>query len=162
LPLNKIGNINQVKKAAHLLEQEFEREPTPEEIAEYLAVPVEEVNASLLTTARHISFDCPFSEEDDITLMDVFENKNAPSTDESLVNFESLHIEIRRSLKALSERQKEVICFFYGIGIDHPLSLEDIGERYSLTRERVRQIKEKAITKLRSIPACNELKSFLG
>jgi RNA polymerase primary sigma factor len=112
--------------------------------------------------SRHISVDSPLSEEEDGTLIDVLVNENAPKTDEWLVKHESLRMDIDRSLQSLSARQKEVVCFFYGIGVDHPLSLEDIGQRYSLTRERVRQIKEKAITKLRATPTCKELKGYLG
>jgi len=96
------------------------------------------------------------------TLIDVLVNENADTTDERLVHTESLSIEIARSLRSLTERQKNVLCYFYGIGVDHPMSLEDIGERYSLTRERVRQIKDKAITKLRSTSRCKELKVYLG
>jgi RNA polymerase primary sigma factor len=111
---------------------------------------------------RHISVDCPLSDGEENTLIDVLVNDNADRTDERLVHHESLKLEIDRSLRALTERQKNVICFFYGIGVDHPLSLEDIGERYSLTRERVRQIKDKAITKLRTTSRCKELKVYLG
>jgi RNA polymerase primary sigma factor len=162
VPVNVMGLKNQVGKASLLLEQEFEREPTSEELADHLNLPFDEVTSMLMLHSRHISVDSPLSEEDDGTLIDIMVNENAPKTDGLLVNDESLHMDIHRSLRALSERQKEVVCLFYGIGADHPLSLEDIGQRYSLTRERVRQIKEKAISKLRAAPACKELKGYLG
>jgi RNA polymerase primary sigma factor len=106
--------------------------------------------------------DTPMSEGEDSTLLDVMENPNAEKTDADLDHKESLIIEIDRSLKTLTERQKEVICFFFGIGVDHPMSLEDIGEKFNLTRERVRQIKDKAITKLRAANRCKMLRTYLG
>jgi len=162
LPLNKVGLTNRISKAFQMLEQEFEREPTAEEIADMLEIKTEEVAATLNMSTRHISVDSPLSDGEENTLIDVLENTNAPRTDEFLVHHESLRMEIDRSLQTLTERQKDVICFFYGIGIDHPLSLEDIGERYHLTRERVRQIKDKAITKLRTTSRCRQLRVYLG
>lgn len=162
LPLNKVGLTNRITKAYQMLEQEFEREPTTEELADTLEVSVEEVATTLMLSARHVSVDGPICEGEENTLIDVLVNGNAANTDEKLVHEESLKMEIDQSLKALTERQKNVVCFFYGIGVDHPLSLEDIGERYSLTRERVRQIKDKAITKLRTTTRCKELKMYLG
>jgi len=162
LPLNKVGLTNRISKAYQMLEQEFEREPTTEELAELLEITSEEVATTLMMGTRHVSVDTPLGEGDDNTLIDILINNNAEQADEHLVHGESLKIEIDRSLQALTERQKNVICFFYGIGVDHPLSLEDIGERYSLTRERVRQIKDKAITKLRTTSRCKELKVYLG
>ena len=162
LPLNKVGLTNRISKAYSQLEQEFEREPTPEELAFLLGIEVEEVAATLGLSARHVSMDQPLSDGEDGTLMDVMINHNAINTDDALVVKDSLHTEIERSLSTLTERQKEVIRFFFGLGIDHPLSLEDIGERFSLTRERVRQIKDKAITKLRTASRCKLLKSYLG
>ncbi|HEX8279368.1 MAG TPA: RNA polymerase sigma factor RpoD/SigA [Segetibacter sp.] len=161
VPLNKVGLNNQVGKASQLLEQELEREPSSEEVANYLNISTEEVTAMLKMNSRHVSVDSPFAGEEDVTLIDVLVNENAPKADERLVKHESLHKDINRSLQTLTHRQKEVVCFFYGIGFDHPLSLEDIGRHYSLTRERVRQIKEKAITKLRTIPTCKDLKGYL-
>lgn len=162
LPLNKVGLTNRISRAYQLLEQEFEREPMAEELADFLQITLEEVLAALMMSTRHVSVDCPLSEGEDNTLIDVLVNDNACKTDEKLVHEESLKMEIDRSLRLLTERQKNVVCYFYGIGVDHPLSLEDIGERYSLTRERVRQIKDKAITKLRSTSRCKELKVYLG
>ena len=162
LPLNKVGLTNRISKAYSLLEQEFEREPTPEEVANLLQMDVDEVAATMSISSRHISMDQPLSDGEDSTLIDVLINKNASPTDDNLTQTDSLNTEIERSLSTLTERQKQVIRFFFGIGIDHPLSLEDIGERFSLTRERVRQIKDKAITKLRTTSRCNLLRDFLG
>jgi RNA polymerase primary sigma factor len=162
LPLNKVGLTNRISKAYQMLEQEFEREPTSEELADHLEISAEEVSSTLLMGIRHVSVDSPLSDGEENTLMDVLINVNAARADERLDHHESLKLEIDRSLKTLTERQKNVLCFFYGIGVDHPLSLEDIGERYHLTRERVRQIKDKAINKLRSTSRCKQLKVYLG
>ena len=162
LPLNKVGLTNRISKAYQQLEQEYEREPTPEELADMLEISIDEITATMSVGFRHVSMDTPLSEGEDGTLMDVMENPNAERTDEKLVHHESLRLEINRSLGTLTERQKEVICFFFGIGVDHPLSLEDIGARFHLTRERVRQIKDKAITKLRSTNRSKHLRFYLG
>lgn len=162
LPLNKVGLTNRISKAYQQLEQEFEREPTAEELSELLEISTEEISAALNMATRHISMDSPLCDGEDNTLMDVLVNPNATRTDEKLEHYESLQVEIERSLKTLTERQKDVLCYFYGIGVDHPLSLEDIGERYSLTRERVRQIKDKAINKLRTTSRCKQLRVYLG
>ena len=162
LPLNKVGLSNRVSKAYQQLEQEFEREPTSEELAELLDVGVDEVVASLNVSNRHISMDSPLFEGDDDSLVDVMENTNAERTDVMLEHHESLRLEVEMSLLILTERQKEILCYFFGIGVDHPLSLEDIGTRYNLTRERVRQIKDKAIAKLKSTSRCKQLRVFLG
>jgi len=162
LPRNKVGLTNRIQKAFSTLEQQFEREPSAEELAEMLDMDLEEVSATLGISARHVSMDTPLSEGEDNTLLDVLENPNAEKTDGDLDHRESLKTEIDRSLKTLTERQKEVICFFFGIGVDHPMSLEDIGEKFNLTRERVRQIKDKAITKLRATNRCKLLRTYLG
>ena len=162
LPLNKVGLTNRISKAYQQLEQEFEREPTAEELSDLLEISTEEISAALSMATRHISMDSPLSDGEDNTLIDVLVNHNATRTDEKLEHYESLQLEIERSLNSLTERQKDVLCYFYGIGVDHPLSLEDIGERYSLTRERVRQIKDKAINKLRTTSRCKQLKVYLG
>ena len=161
LPLNKVGLSNRISKAYSLLEQEFEREPSAEELATFLEMDIEEVRATLGAGIRHVSMDQPLMDGEDNTLMDVMINPNAIGTDFEVLNA-SLKTEIERSLSTLSERQKDVIRFFFGIGIDHALSLEDIGERFNLTRERVRQIKDKAITKLRTASRCKILKGYLG
>jgi RNA polymerase primary sigma factor len=162
LPLNKVGLTNRISKAYQQLEQEFEREPTAQELAEVLDIGIEEITATMSAGFRHVSMDSPLTDGEDGTLMDMMENPNAERTDEKLVHHESLRMEIERSLRTLTERQKEVVCYFFGIGVDHPLSLEDIGERFHLTRERVRQIKDKAITKLRSTSRCKHLRLYLG
>jgi RNA polymerase primary sigma factor len=162
LPLNKVGLTNRVQKAYSQLEQQFEREPSAEELADLLQMDLEEVAATLSISTRHVSVDTPLSEGEDNTLLDVLENTNTERTDANLDHKESLKMEIDRSMKALTERQKEVICYFFGIGVDHPMSLEDIGERFHLTRERVRQIKDKAITKLRTTNRSKHLRTYLG
>lgn len=162
LPLNKVGLTNRISKAYSQLEQEFEREPTPEELAFLLEIETEEVAATLGVAARHVSMDSPLADGEESTLIDVLHNPNADSSDKELEVYESLNTEITRSLSTLTERQKDVIRYFFGIGVDHPLSLEDIGERFNLTRERVRQIKDKALTKLRSASRCKLLRSYLG
>ncbi|MCB0639193.1 MAG: sigma-70 family RNA polymerase sigma factor, partial [Lewinella sp.] len=150
LPLNKVGSLNKINKAFSELEQEFEREPSPEELAEQLEIPTEEVETTLGVAARHVSMDAPFVEGEDNSLLDVLENTATPETDAALEYRESLRREIERSLSTLTERQCDVIKLYFGIGVEHPMSLEDIGEKFGLTRERVRQIKDKAINKLRS------------
>ena len=162
LPLNKVGLTNRIQKTYSQLEQQFEREPSAEELAEALEMDIEEVAASMGISARHVSMDSPMSDGEENTLLDVLENPNAEKTDGDLVYKESLKTEIERSLTTLTERQKEVICYFFGIGVDHPMSLEDIGEKFSLTRERVRQIKDKAITKLKTNTRCQVLRTYLG
>ncbi|HMR92017.1 MAG TPA: sigma factor-like helix-turn-helix DNA-binding protein, partial [Chitinophagaceae bacterium] len=144
------------------LEQQFEREAAAEELADRLEMDLEELSASLNIASRHVSMDTPISEGEDGTLLDILENPNAEKTDMELEHIQSLKTEIDRSLKTLTERQKEVICYFFGIGVDHPMSLEDIGEKFNLTRERVRQIKDKAITKLRTTNRCRQLRVYLG
>jgi RNA polymerase primary sigma factor len=162
LPLNKVGLTNRIQKAYSQLEQEFEREPSAEELAEVLELDIEEVSSTLGIAARHVSMDTPLSEGEENTLIDVLENPNAERAETNIEHKESLKQEIDRSLRTLTERQKEVICFFFGIGVDHPMSLEDIGDKFNLTRERVRQIKDKAITKLRSNSRSKMLRSYLG
>ena len=162
LPLNKVGLTNRIQKAYSQLEQEFEREPSPEELADLLELDADEISATLGIGARHISMDTPLSEGEDNTLIDVLENPNAERAEENIEHKESLKQEIDRSLKTLTERQKEVICFFFGLGVDHPMSLEDIGARFNLTRERVRQIKDKAITKLKTNSRSKALRTYLG
>ena len=161
LPLNKVGLTNRISKAFSLLEQEFEREPTAEELATLLEIDIEEVSATLGMNVRHVSMDQPLFDGEDSTLIDVMINPNAISTDIELAKA-SIRTEIDRSLSTLNQRQKEVIRFFFGLGVEHSLSLEDIGERFNLTRERVRQIKDKAITTLRGTGRSSLLRSYLG
>ena len=162
LPLNKVGLNSRISKAYQQLEQEFEREPTPEELAHLLEMDLEEVTATMNVSIRHISMDTPLSDGEDSTLMDVMCNPNADMADMNLEHYESLKTEIERSMLALTERQKAILCYFFGIGIDDALSLEDIGTRFNLTRERVRQIKDKALNKLKSNTRSKHLKVYLG
>ncbi len=162
LPLNKVGLANRINKAYQQLEQEYEREPSVEELAEMLDLEIEEISSTLSIGSRHVSMDSPLSDGEESTLVDVMENPNSESADGELDHKQSLTQEIERSLNTLTERQQEVLRFFFGIGVDHPMSLEDIGERFSLTRERVRQIKDKAITRLRNTSRSKHLRSYLG
>jgi RNA polymerase primary sigma factor len=162
LPLNKVGLSNKISKAYSQLEQEYEREPSTEELAEMLEIGTEEVETTLGVAARHVSVDAPFVDSEDNTLLDVLENPNSDAADSELSHYDSLRCEIERSLGTLTDRQRDVIKLYFGIGVEHPMSLEDIGEKFSLTRERVRQIKDKAITKLRTTTRCQLLKSYLG
>ncbi len=162
LPLNKVGLTNRISRAFSQLEQEYEREPTAEELAFFLDIDADEVSDTLSVAARHVSMDSPLADGEENTLIDVLENTNAETTDRRIAFNESLKKEIDRSLSTLTERQKDVIRYFFGLGVDHPLSLEDIGVHFHLTRERVRQIKDKALTKLRVHSRCKLLKAYLG
>ena len=162
LPLNKVGLTNRISRAYQQLEQEFERAPTSEELAGLLGVDIEEIVATMSVASRHVSMDSPLSDGEENTLMDVMANGNAESADQKVMFNDSLSQEIQRSLTVLTPRQKEVICYFYGIGMSESISLEDIGEKYCLTRERVRQIKDKALTKMRTTSRCNLLREYMG
>ncbi len=162
LPLNKVGLTNRISRAYSYLEQEYERTPSAEELAFFLDMDIDEVTATMNVSARHVSMDSPLSDGEESTLIDVMVNGNADMADKQIAFKDSLKTEVKRSLSILTERQKEVICFFYGIGFDQPMSLEDIGARYSLTRERVRQIKDKALTTLRTASRSNLLKEYMG
>lgn len=162
LPLNKVGSLNKINKAFSELEQTFEREPSPEELAELLEITTDEVETTLGVAARHVSMDAPFVEGEDNSLLDVLENNSMPGTDTHLEYADSLRREIERSLGTLTERQCDVIKLYFGIGVEHPMSLEDIGDKFGLTRERVRQIKDKAINKLRATSRSKLLKTYLG
>ncbi len=161
-PLNKVGSLNKINKAFSELEQTFEREPSPEELAELLEITTDEVETTLGVAARHVSMDAPFVEGEDNSLLDVLENNTMPGTDSHLEYADSLRREIERSLGTLTDRQCDVIKLYFGIGVEHPLSLEDIGDKFGLTRERVRQIKDKAINKLRATSRSKLLKTYLG
>lgn len=162
LPLNKVGSLNKINRAFSELEQEFEREPSPEELAALLEIPTEEVETTLGVAARHVSMDAPFVEGEDNSLLDVLENSSTPATDQRLEYKDSLRREIERALGTLTDRQADVIKLYFGLGVEHPESLEDIGDKFGLTRERVRQIKDKAINKLRSTTRSKLLKQYLG
>jgi RNA polymerase primary sigma factor len=149
LPLNQVGSLSKISKAFSKLEQEYEREPSPEELADILETTVDKVSDTLSNSGRHVSMDAPFVQGEENTLLDVLENSD-PDTDSSLID-ESLSEEIKRSLATLTEREREIIVLFFGLGSNHQLSLEEIGEKFSLTRERVRQIKDKALQRLSPI-----------
>ncbi|MCS6988684.1 MAG: RNA polymerase sigma factor RpoD/SigA [Chloroherpetonaceae bacterium] len=160
LPLNRVGTLNKIGKAFSQLEQEFERDPSTEELAQVLDMNASEVTDTLKISGRHISVDAPFAQGDDNRLLDVLQN-DSQRPDHSLIQ-ESLRIEVERSLSALTPREAEVIRAYFGIGMENPLTLEEIGEKFKLTRERVRQIKEKAIRRLRHSPYCQTLKEYIG
>ncbi|MCW3127601.1 MAG: polymerase, sigma 70 subunit, RpoD subfamily [Bacteroidetes bacterium] len=162
LPLNKVGSLSKINKAFQMLEQEFDREPTPEEIATLLNIDEDEVRTTLGVAGRHISVDAPFVNGEENALIDVLANPNAVSADRNLAYQESLRSEIEMSLSCLQDKQAEVLKLFFGIGVEQALSLEDISERYDLTKERVRQIKDKAIIRLKSSSKCKTLKTYLG
>lgn len=160
LPLNQVGSLNKINKALSRFEQEHERRPSPDELAEQLGLPVEKVADTMKVQGRHISVDAPFVEGEDNSLLDVLVNDDSPMADRSLVN-ESLSREIDRALNTLTEREKDIIRMFFGIG-EQEKTLEEIGDKFGLTRERVRQIKEKAIRRLRTSARSRLLKSYLG
>ncbi|MEO8793992.1 MAG: RNA polymerase sigma factor RpoD/SigA [Daejeonella sp.] len=160
LPLNQVGSLSKISKAFSRLEQEYEREPSPEELADTLETTVDKITDTLSNSGRHVSMDAPFVQGEENTLLDVLENHD-PNTDSNLID-ESLSEEIRRSLATLTEREREIIVLFFGLSTNHPLSLEEIGEKFSLTRERVRQIKDKALQRLRHTSRSKILKSYLG
>jgi len=161
LPLNRVGALNKIGKAFSNLEQEFEREPSATEIAEELEMTPYEVSDTLKISGKHLSLDAPFNQGDDNRLLDVIEDDQQQPPDEVLMQ-ESLRIEVQRALTTLSEREAEVIKLYFGLDREHPLTLEEIGERFHLTRERVRQIKEKAIRRLRHASRSKMLRSYLG
>ncbi len=162
LPLNKVGLTNKIGKAYTALEQEFEREPSADEIASLLEIEIEEVESTLGMSSRHVSMDAPFSDSEDGSLLDVLANDNAGSVDGEITNKQSLKTEIDRILNVLTDKQRKVIRMYFGLGYEHAISLEDIGASFDLTRERVRQIKDKAISRLQSNNQCHLLKYFLG
>lgn len=162
LPINKVSLKGRIQRTQSILEQHLDRTPSAEEIAETLDMDVEDVNASLSTGSQHLSLDLPISEDEDNTLIDTIANTNAESVDSKVNYNESLKTELERAFQTLNEKQRKTICYFFGIGIDHPMSLDDIAKKFDLTPERVRQIKDKAITKLRLNKNQNILRSFLA
>lgn len=161
LPVNKIGSINRINKAFARLEQEFEREPSSQEIGDQLDMLPEEVKDALKTNGRTLSMDAPVSSEEDSNMYDLMQNPDTPSPDKNLIN-ESLAYEIERALCSLSPREAKVLKLYFGLGMKHPFTLEEIGEELALTRERVRQIKEKAIKRIQFTTRCRILKTYLG
>lgn len=160
LPLNQVGSLNKINKAYSKFEQEHERRPSPEELAEQLELPADKVADTLRVSGRHVSVDAPFVDGEDNSLLDVLINNDSPSADRVLID-ESLSREIERSLTTLTEREADIIRMFFGISCQE-MTLEEIGERFGLTRERVRQIKEKAIRRLRHTSRSKLLKTYLG
>jgi RNA polymerase primary sigma factor len=161
LPLNQVGSLNKINKAFSKFEQENERKPSPEELADVLDIPVDKIADTMKVSGRHISVDAPFVEGEDNSLLDVMINDDSPNADRALIN-ESLSKEIERVLAfTLSDRERDIVKKFFGIGVAE-MTLEEIGDEFGLTRERVRQIKEKAIRKLRPNSKSKLLKSFLG
>jgi RNA polymerase primary sigma factor len=161
LPLNKIGSINKINRTFSQLEQLFEREPSVNEIAQALEMAPEEVKESLKSSGRHVSMDAPITTEEDGSMYDVLSNKDTPSPDKGLMN-DSLRKEIERALSTLTHREANIIRLYFGLNGKHAHTLEEIGEEFSLTRERVRQIKEKAIKRLKNATRCRNLKAYLG
>jgi RNA polymerase primary sigma factor len=161
LPVNKIGSINRINRAFARLEQAYEREPSSSEIAELLEMIPEDVKESLRTNGRTVSMDAPISSEEDNNMYDVLQSTDTPSPDKNLIN-ESLAYEIERALSTLSPREAKVLKLYFGLGMKHPFTLEEIGEELKLTRERVRQIKEKAIKRIQFTTRCRILKTYLG
>ncbi|HEX9934075.1 MAG TPA: RNA polymerase sigma factor RpoD/SigA [bacterium] len=161
LPLNRVGALNKIGKAFSNLEQEYEREPSASEIADELEMTPFEVSDTLKISGKHLSLDAPFNQGDDNRLLDVIEDDQQEPPDDLLLS-ESLRIEVKRALTTLSDREAEVIKLYFGLDREHPLTLEEIGEKFNLTRESVRQIKEKAIRRLRHASRSRMLRSYLG
>lgn len=161
LPLNKIGSINKINKAYAQLEQEFEREPNAQEIADLLDIAEAEVKESLRNADRHVSMDAPLIQDEDNTMYDVLRSEDSVTPETGLM-YESLRKEVERAISTLPQREAEIIRFYFGLEGKHPMTLEEIGEKFDLTRERVRQIKEKAIRRLKHVSRSKMLKSYLG
>ncbi len=161
LPLNRVGSLNKISKTFSELEQRFEREPSPDELAEVLKVTTSEVVDTMKISGRHISMDAPFVQGEENSLLDVLENNNEQKPDSALMN-DSLRREVQRALRTLTQREADVISLYFGLNGEHSMTLEEIGGRFNLTRERVRQIKEKAIRRLRHTSRSKTLKPYLG
>ncbi len=162
LPLNKVGSLTKINKAFSDLEQKYEREPSAEELAEILELGIDDVKSTMSVGSRHVSVDAPFVDGESNSLLDVLENPDAVGADDELVYNDSLRVECERALSTLTDRERQVVKLFFGIGVEHPMSLMDIGDKLGLTRERVRQIKDKAINKLRSTSRSKHLAAYLG
>jgi RNA polymerase primary sigma factor len=161
LPLNRVGSLNKISRTFSELEQKFEREPSPDELAEVLDVTASEVVDTMKISSRHVSMDAPFVSGEENSLLDVLENNNDSKPDSGLMS-DSLQREVQRALSTLTQRESDVIALYFGLNGTHSLTLEEIGEKFNLTRERVRQIKEKAIRRLRHTSRSKALKPFLG
>jgi RNA polymerase primary sigma factor len=161
LPLNRVGSLNKISKTFSELEQKYEREPSPEELAEVLEVTTAEVVDTMKISGRHVSMDAPFVQGEENSLLDVLENDSEETPDSGLMN-DSLRREVQRALSTLTQREADVITLYFGLNGEHSMTLEEIGEKFNLTRERVRQIKEKAIRRLRHTSRSKALKPYLG
>ena len=161
LPLNRVGSLNKISKTFSELEQKYEREPSPEELAEVLDVTTAEVVDTMKISGRHVSMDAPFVQGEENSLLDVLENDSEETPDSGLMN-DSLRKEVQRALSTLTQREADVITLYFGLNGEHAMTLEEIGEKFNLTRERVRQIKEKAIRRLRHTSRSKALKPYLG
>jgi len=161
LPLNQVGSLSKLNKTSSKLEQRFERPPSADELATAMEMPEKKVRETMKMSTRTISVDAPLDQDEDLRFLDVFVSEDVPGTDEPLIR-ESLAREIQRSLATLAEKEREIINLFYGIGVPHNYTLEEIGDMFDLTRERVRQIKEKAIRRLKHSSRSKLLKAYLG
>lgn len=161
LPLNRVGSLNKISKTFSELEQKYEREPSPDELAEVLEVATSEIVDTMKISGRHVSMDAPFVQGEENSLLDVLENDSEGTPDSSLMN-DSLRKEVQRALSTLTQREADVIALYFGLNGEHAMTLEEIGEKFNLTRERVRQIKEKAIRRLRHTSRSKALKPYLG
>jgi RNA polymerase primary sigma factor len=161
LPLNRVGSLNKISKTFSELEQKYEREPSPDELADVLDVTSSEVVDTMKISGRHVSMDAPFVQGEENSLLDVLENDTDPTPDQGLIN-DSLRREVQRALSTLTQREADVIALYFGLNGEHAMTLEEIGEKFNLTRERVRQIKEKAIRRLRHTSRSKTLKPYLG
>ncbi len=161
LPLNQVGSLNRIKKEASKLEQKLERPPSTEELAEAMELPETKVDSVMKVNTHYVSMDAPLQDDEDTKFIDVFVAEDTPATDENLIN-ESLKAEIDRSLSTLSPKEREIVCLYYGIGQNYALTLDEIGAKFNLTRERVRQIRERAIRQLKHTSRSRLLKAYLG
>jgi RNA polymerase primary sigma factor len=161
LPLNRVGSLNKISKTFSELEQKYEREPSPDELAEVLDVTTSEIVDTMKISGRHVSMDAPFVQGEENSLLDVLENDGEDTPDGELMN-DSLRREVQRALSTLTQREADVITLYFGLNGEHSMTLEEIGEKFNLTRERVRQIKEKAIRRLRHTSRSKALKPYLG
>ncbi len=162
LPLNKVGSLSKINKAFTHLEQQYEREPSPEELSEMLELSSEEIKTTIKVSSRHISVNAPFVDGENNSLLDVLEDTVLDRTDREMNYHYSLQVETEKTLSTLTERERDVVKLFFGISVQNPLTLEDIGDQLGLTRERVRQIKDKALNKLRSTSRSKSLKTYLA
>jgi len=162
LPKHKMVMKSRIQKTQLMLEQQLERNPSPEELAQEMNIEDDEVSNTLQLHGNHVSLDAPFSSEEENSLLDVLENNHAGKTDEKINHQDSLKRELQRSLRTLDNRQKQMICWLFGIGIEYPLSMEEIAVRYDVTRERVRQIRDNALVKLGATRNAGQLRTFLG